>query len=336
MASREDLEDDVLFQNVLIESLDGGADDYEQKLARFEATRRDLERQLAALESAQPLAGLDGASDELPSDAQDGQLPDISAYGQPSTNFDLTYPGSASFQAGGVTVNNINNMKRSRQHSSVLAEHEHPSKRPTPEHSSGSTPSSSSSFELVDHPNRPSTDQVSADRARRRQLQHEAAIRRRAEEQRADAELARRLSQAPTHDSRPFAGPSSSQRSGLQTTLGHNGSYSRPSPMASSNLAYAPPPPSSQQARPPTFGVPSLNTTPSQQASRSVKPEPSWLSARPVKPEPSPSSARSIKPEPQSTPQHQSQQARARPPVVDLTGDFSDEQTVQYARTRTD
>ena len=344
MASREDLEDDILFQNVLIESLDEGADDYEQRLAGLKATKRDLERQLAALETAHPLAGLDGASDELPrdelpSDAQDGQLPDLSAYGQPSTNLDSTYPGSATFsngQAGGSSMNS--NMKRSRQHSSVLSEHEHPSKRPTPEHSSGSTPSSSSSFELVDHPNRPSTDQASVDRARRRQLQHEAAIRRRAEEQRADAELARRLSQAPTHDSRPFAGPSSSQRSGLQTTLGHNGSYSRPAPMAGSNLAYAPPPPSSQQARPPptsqqvrppTFGVPSFNTTPSQQAGRSVKPEPSWSLARPVKPEPSPSSARSIKPEPQFTPTHQSQ--RARPTFVDLTGDASDDEPAEIA-----
>jgi len=333
MATREDLEDDILFQNVLMESLDEGADDYEQRLAGFKATKRDLERQLAALESlesARPMAGLDGVSDELTSDAQDGQLPDLSAYGQPSTNFDSTHPGSATFpngQAGGSTINN--NMKRSRQHSSVLAEHEHPSKRHTPEHSSGSTPSSQSSFEFIDHPDRVSINQVSADRARRRQLQHEAAIRRRTEEQRADAELARRLSQAPTRDSRPFAGPSSSQRPGLQTTLGHDGSYSRPSPVPGSNLAYAPPS-SSQQARPPTFGVPSLNATPNQQASRSVKPEPSWSFARSVKPEHSPSSARSIKPEPQFTPRHQSQQAR--PPVVDLTGDDSDEEPAEITR----
>jgi SNF2 family DNA or RNA helicase len=326
MASREDLEDDILFQNVLIESLDEGADDYEERLAGFEATKRGLERQLAALERVRPPTGLDGASDEMQSDAV---LPDISSYGQPSTNLDSTHPGSATFPNGQASGSANKSMKRSRQHSSVLAEHEHPSKRPTPEHSSGSTPSSSSSFELVDHPDRASTDQVSADRARRRQLQHEAAIRRRAEEQRADAELARRLSQAPTHDPRPFAGPSSSQRPGLQTTLGHNGSYSRPPSMASSNLAYAPPP-SSQQATPPTFGQPSLNATPSQPAGRPFNPGHSWLSAtRPVKPEPSPSSARSIKPEPQSTPQHQSQRPRETPTVVDLTGDASDEEPAE-------
>ena len=242
MASREDLEDDILFQNVLMESLDEGADDYEEKLAALKAIKQNLEHQLAALGTAHTPTGLDGASDEMPSDSLDGQLPDLSAYGQPSTNFDSTFPGSATLpngQAGGITNNS---MKRSRQHSSVLAEHEHPSKRPTPEHSSGSTPSSSSSFEFVDHPDRAGTDQAGADRAHRRQLQHEAAIRRRTEEQRADAELARRLSQAPTHDPRPFAGPSSSQKSGLQTTLGHNGSYSRPSPMAVPNPAYLPPP----------------------------------------------------------------------------------------------
>jgi hypothetical protein len=50
---REDLEDDILFQNVLIESLDEGADDYEQRLAGLKATKRERERQLAALESAQ-------------------------------------------------------------------------------------------------------------------------------------------------------------------------------------------------------------------------------------------------------------------------------------------
>jgi SNF2 family DNA or RNA helicase len=330
MASREDLEDDILFQNVLIESLDEGADDYGEKLAGLKAIKQNLEQQLAALETAHTPTGLDGARDEMPSDAFDGQLPDLSAYGQPDTNLDSTYPGSATFpngQAGGSTSNG---MKRSRQHSSVLAEHEHPAKRPTPEHSSGSTPSSSSSFEFVDHPDRVGTDQVSIDRARRRQLQHEAAIRRRTEEQRADAELARRLSQAPSHDPRPFAGPSSSQRSGLQTTLGHNGSYSRPSPMAGSNLAYVPPP-SSQQARQSIFGQPSLNVTPSQHTDRSVKPEPSWQSARPVKPEPSPSSARGFGSVPQFNSQQQSQRARERPPIVDLTGDASDDEPSEIA-----
>lgn len=321
MASREELEDDILFQNVLIESLDQGADDYEQRLAGLEEIKQNFERQLEALGSAGPPAGSDGASDEMLSDAI--------AYGQPTTNLDSTHPGPTTFPTGQAGGSTNNSMKRSRQHSSVLAEHEHPSKRPTPEHSSGSTPTSSSSFELIDHPNRPSTDRVSAERARRRQLAHEAAIRRRADEQRADEELARRLSQAPTHDSRPFAGPSSSQRPGIQTTLGHNGSFSRSSPMVGSNLSHIPPL-SSQQARP-TFGLPSLSATPSQSAGWSVKPEPSWSSARAVKPEPSPSSARSIKPEPQITSQHQPQRPRERPTVVDLTGDASDDEPAEIA-----
>ena len=47
--TRDELEDDILFQNVLIESLDSSADDYEEALAKFEASKGELERQLNAL-----------------------------------------------------------------------------------------------------------------------------------------------------------------------------------------------------------------------------------------------------------------------------------------------
>jgi hypothetical protein len=51
MTSRKDLEN-FLAQNVLTESLDEGNDDYEQRLAASEATKLDLERQVAALEAS--------------------------------------------------------------------------------------------------------------------------------------------------------------------------------------------------------------------------------------------------------------------------------------------
>jgi hypothetical protein len=64
MTSRKDLENVVLAQNVLTESLDEGDDDYEQRLAASGAAKLDLERQVAGLGSERPLAILVGASDE--------------------------------------------------------------------------------------------------------------------------------------------------------------------------------------------------------------------------------------------------------------------------------
>jgi hypothetical protein len=64
MSSREDLENDIRSENSLIESLDGGANDYEQTLAAFKEDKLYLELALAAMSSARPLAGLNGASDE--------------------------------------------------------------------------------------------------------------------------------------------------------------------------------------------------------------------------------------------------------------------------------
>jgi len=46
---REDLEDEVNIQNVVLQSLDRGSADYAEQHASFEATKKDLERQMAEL-----------------------------------------------------------------------------------------------------------------------------------------------------------------------------------------------------------------------------------------------------------------------------------------------
>jgi SNF2 family DNA or RNA helicase len=296
MATRDELEDDVLFTNVLIDSLDPGADDFEEKLAGFEATKKDLERQMAALDTSGPPAGLDGSS----------ELPQAPATSQPGFHMNSDLPdtfGSAQYptnQANGNT--NFNSMKRPRPQSAYLAQNEYPSKRPTPEHSSGSTPSSSSSFEIIDHPNI-----AQANGARDRQLAHEAAMRRRMEEQRADAELARKLSQTPTHNPNPFAAPPSSQRPGIQTTLSHNGSYSKPPPMTRSDSFAS----SSQQIRP----------------QHSFSPYNRNVGMSGVKPEPQGNLL--VKREPRYASQSASSRTPGTAQVVDLTGDDSDDEPTE-------
>jgi hypothetical protein len=64
MTSRKHLEDVIVLQNFLIKNLDKGADDYEQRLATCEAYKLKLERDLAAISSGSPLAGVNGANDE--------------------------------------------------------------------------------------------------------------------------------------------------------------------------------------------------------------------------------------------------------------------------------
>jgi SNF2 family DNA or RNA helicase len=308
MATRDELEDDILFQNVLIESLDIGADDYQEKLAAFEATKEDLERQMSALDTSRPPAGLDGSSD----------LPQTCSPAHPGRNTYTPYlnnQGSAHSTINQTNFNdnvnsNSNSMKRPRPHSTFLEQNEHPSKRPTPEHSSGSTPSSSSSFELIDHPNK-----SIAERARDRHQAYENAMQRRMVEQQSDAEFARMLSQTPSHNSNPLAGPSSSQRPAIQTTLRHNGSYSKPLPMPRP-VSYDAPQSSSQQAR----QTHSFNSQNGASAMPGVKPEPR--------------SSHQVKREPQYALQLPDSTSRARAPVVDLTGDDSDDDMAEIAPNR--
>ena len=307
MATRDELEDDILFQNVLIESLDDGADDYEEKLATFEATKKDLERQMAALDTSGPPAGLDGSSD--PPQANTPTHPGRNTY----TPY-LNNPGAAQHTTNQANFNvnaNTNIMKRPRPHSAFLEQNEHPSKRPTPEHSSGSTPTSSSSFELVDHPNK-----SMADRARDRQLAYEATMRRRRAEEQRDAEYARILSQTPTHNPSPFAGPSSSQRPGIQTTLRHNGTYSKPPPMPRP-VASDGEQSSSQHVRPTQSFSSALRGTP---GTPNVKSESQ--------------TSHQVKREPQPSLHLPDSKSRGRAPVVDLTMDDSDDEPTEIAPSR--
>lgn len=300
MATRDDLEDDILFQNVLIESLDPGAEDYEEKLAAFEANKQDLERQMAALDTQGPPLGLDG-SDGIPQPTRPAQ-PDFGLNTPYSNNFG--HGQSPRIQTNGS--GSASSMKRPRPQSASLAQEESPSKRPTPEHSAGTTPNSSSSFELIDHPRK-----VLADRARERQQIYEAAMRRRREEEQADAEIARRLSQTPANNPSPFAAPPSSQRPAIQTTLSHNGSYSKPPPMPRPGPSDIPPS-LSQQPRP-SYSFPTSSGRPGMPGVKSEVQPPN------------------VKREPQYTSQSGNTRNNGRAPVVDLTGDDSDDEPLEIA-----
>lgn len=197
-ASRDDVEEELFFQDILISSLDPGADDFSDRLSAIENIKVDLQRRLEAFD-AMGVTDMDGSAESR-------------GLG----------PGHENL--AGSSSNHTFGTKRPRANSSYVA-HDRPSKRTSPENSSGSTPNSASSFELIDHP---AVD--TADRARSRQVAAEAAMKRRREEQQADEEFARKLSQVSAAGSGPIAG-TSSQRPGIQTTIGHNGSFSRPPPM---------------------------------------------------------------------------------------------------------
>lgn len=305
MATRDDIEDDILFQNVLIESLDRGAEDYEEKLAAFEATKKDLETQMAALDTQGTPVGLDGSDGIPPLHPTRPTQPDFGLNSPYSNNFGYGQSSKGQINGSGAA----NGMKRPRPQFTSLAQEESPSKRPTPEHSSATTPNSSSSFELIDHPRK-----VLADRARERQQIYEAAMRRRREEEQTDAEIARRLSQTPAINPSPFAAPHSSQRPAVQTTLSHNGSYSKPPPMPRPGPSD---PLSSlgQQSRP----------------SHSFTPPNGRPGIPGVKLEVQPSH---VKREPQYAPHSGNARTNGRAPVVDLTGDDSDDEPLEIAHNK--
>lgn len=284
-ATLDEIEEEILFQDVLIQSLDPGADDYEERLATLEATKEGLEKRMDALNMSRSsnMGGNDGSSDALPPQQA-----------QPSLNgqYGLDSPYAGYLDATAPFPDQTNGAKRPRPWDSFVSQHEHPSKRPTPDHSSEGTPTSSSSLELMENPAAPLVY-----RAKNRQAAAEAAMRRRKEEQLADEDFARRLSQTSPHTSRPQAGPSSSRRPGIQTTIGHNGSFSRPPP---AQPALPPTPPHSTQQVKPTYSLPSTN--PYNQATLRVKPEP--------RPSLQPLPARSS----------------GVPQIVDLTGDASDDE----------
>ncbi|KAK3049310.1 hypothetical protein LTR09_009488 [Extremus antarcticus] len=254
-ASRDDIEEDLEFQAVLIDSLDTGAEDYLEKLAELEDKKADLERRLQEIGGSGQSQTSAGPSQQTPTQNMNNGWQQMHDGGLSSNNGFYSSPT----YGGQYQQNNPNAMKRT--HAQSLQEDQyqyHPSKRPTPEPSNAGTPASSTgSFELVERPSDPNMDSI--ERARRRQLEYEAGLRIRQQSQIADEEYARSMQQPPPSSQMP-----SSSRPSIQTTLNYGGSYQRPPPR----------PQNSMQANisPPAFSTP-RNFTP-QSHSPYIKPEP--------------------------------------------------------------
>ena len=211
-ATHDELAEELDFTEVLIASLDAGADEYSARLEELENTKATLEQRLQAAPSngTQFATGMDGASDWW----------QTTLNGRPMSNDGFGAHQSRSFD---MPSNNINNMKRNLPRDLVVDTDQHRSKRPTPDPSNSGTPTSSlDSYEYVANPNTDLTDRV-----RQRQLAAEAAARRQREQAKADELFARNLSQQPDRPSSAF---NSSTRPTVQTTIGHTGSFIRPPP----------------------------------------------------------------------------------------------------------
>ena len=304
-AALDELEEELEFQEVLISSLDPGADDYVERLGELESKKLELESRLDALQRGPGPQTSQSQMDASGMDASQNR----NAWWQ--TTLDGV-PGSHDGQynnpyTGGASALPLNGGMKRPLPQSLLSEAQHPSKRPTPEPSNAGTPTSSTdSFEFIDHPSAELSE-----RARMRQLQAEAALKRQREARLADEEFARRLSQQP-YQSGLYA--SSSQRPGIQTTLSHSGSYQRP-----------PPPPVRQELSPmPPPATPLRSSYPD--LSQSIRRSPQFNGQLPTP---------YIKAEPGSSMLQQlPQRTRRLPEVVDLTasdGDDDDEDVTAVA-----
>ena len=296
-ATQDEIEEELSFVEVLISSLDPGADDYIQRLAELEGNKSELMIRLEGLESGPPpqpgqsqvpsqnqsvMNNMDGSQDTWWQTALDGQ-PGNSGMQNGNSPYGASY---------GVQPNST--MKRPLPQSMYL-DSPQPSKRATPEPSNVATPASSvDSFELFENPNREVSDRI-----RRQQLAMESALRRQREANIADEQYARSLSQQ-QNQPRPST---SASRPGVQTTLNHTGSYQRPP----QPQAMPPPQPyGSAESQFPHSNTPSSNFGHQQQPSPMIKPEPGY-------------------------PQQQQLVQRPRvsePEVVDLTNSDSDDEDV--------
>ena len=334
-ATNEELEEELVFLEVLIASLDDGADDYAEKLATFQGQKEELERRLdGSTGGSRPqtserqnhteqISNMDGSYDENawwnatlngrpgsngsqaenslgrggPVDFNlDFNFSNPYSYSTSNSNpYSTTNPnigmentngraGSNANRNPGVSNNFLNadgsnffnqpysttnpnfgmenpygrpssNLMKRSLPQSMQADSLHPSKRPTPDPSNAATPTSSTdSFESFD---RPITDL--SERTIRRQLQAEAALKRQQEQQAADEEMARSLSQ----QNQPPLSYASSSRPNIQTTLNPNGSFQLPL------QRQQPQPQMSQSYTTPQY--PNLHAT---QAGPSIKQEP--------------------------------------------------------------
>nr|POF17062.1 putative atp-dependent helicase c23e6.02 [Quercus suber] len=241
----QDLDDELIFQNVLLSTLDPGADDYDARREELEENIQELQRRLDALlahgpgSSEQPTShrvahplGMDGASDDM-------ELPGLDA--SSGVSRDRPLPGENN---AGSTTQLVGGSKRAYPQGLTHDAHEPALKRLTPDPSHASKPPSpSQAFDLAERPVTSATERV-----HKRHREAEERLRR----QREDEAMARSLQHQMSSDHyRSTPGPSSS-RPHVQTTIGTSGHFQRP----------APPPPvkaeSATQSFPYGFQTPSM------------------------------------------------------------------------------
>ncbi|TKA33210.1 hypothetical protein B0A50_00763 [Salinomyces thailandicus] len=280
-----EIEDELDFQDQLIDTLDPDADDHDQRLAEIESTKRELEQLLQSRQRTVHM-GMDGTAN------QENAFWQTTMDGRPASSSGIGFPSDSQVQG----------TKRELPTSLSLGTDDHRSKRPTPDTSRAPTPTSS--FEARGPIGRPlgasNGSQRPEDRARSRQLQYEWALKRQRQSEEQDRALAQRLSQ---QQSRPTSTFCSSSRPSVQTTIGHNGSFSKP------------PPPVKQE-----MNNPSLSTHSEYRYSpqpQSFKPE----LPQPFKREPYVDSEQG----PSSGQQLPQRSRRLYEGIVDLTGDDDDE-----------
>ena len=269
-ASPEEIEEELTFTDVLMASLDEGADDYDTKLAELQATKDELQRRLDNHDysNSRPssggqfgFGGMDGFNDQF--QQQWGGQSGTGGYG---------YGGGPMNGYGSGSTDGFSGAGSKRPLSGALTafNHQHPHKRPTPDPSNANTPSSSASSDTFgdpfDHLHGSRMSQVEI----QRQQRLEAIRRRQREQELADEQLARSLSQ---RESRPSSTAPSSSRNTFQTTLGFNGALQRPPPpivktepampqQVRSNLAYGYPPPAYAEAPEPRASLPRIKPEP--------------------------------------------------------------------------
>lgn len=222
LSTAEEIEDEINFIDILITTLDVDADDYQADLRKHEQAKADLERRLATMQSNPGPSnhgkfGGDGAADQRASDAQWWQ---VAMNSRPASNYSSgssTASANTFSMSGDSSGFGASGNKRVRPQSSYLDD-QGSNKRLTPEpsHSALSSHASAQQRGL-------------SERAHMQQRAAEAAIRRQAELQQADAAFARQLSQPNTSSS---SATPSSIRPGIQTTLNHDGSYQRRPPQS--------------------------------------------------------------------------------------------------------
>ncbi|KAK3116120.1 hypothetical protein LTR53_003856 [Teratosphaeriaceae sp. CCFEE 6253] len=292
--TREDLEEDIEFMEVLVQSLDTGDDNYAEKLLDLQGKKAELEERLDALSEDSRPQSMDGAS------VQPNIWWNATMDGRPGSS---TSSHTASGLSGGSRAGTGAGMKRTLPHGLSFEAEQNRHKRPTPEPSNAGTPISSSDS-LESFTNVPTQ---ATDRARLRQQQYEAVLGMQRAQEAADQRMAQMLS---TQNQQPSAYTAS--RPNVQTTIGHSGSFQRPPPRVRDEPNHTAS--SCGTGAGPSGYIPSYPTAPS----RSIKAEPRAVN---VKSEASPSSQLVQRPR------------VSHSGVVDLTGSDDEDDLSEIAPT---